>query len=369
MDFKKYVTYFLEKVKFYWKRLTFKHKAIMATMAVVIIALCTTGIFVKSYVDEQNLSPQMKLFKKDGTMFMLVSKRVSENKDNVAYIKGNTAPHSDVKVGYGIFGDTTTADSNGKFILRYEDHIQENTNIKITARVSGKSITRIVTILPSPQIQKKIENKNQQIKKYKYEAKKIKKLDLKGVSYIDAKREILKISANTDVKSQSNTSEIKEVDDSEKVTDIIVNQDKNGISVILSLDPSDADKKALADEKEQLSKEKEAAASKEKYIKNVEAYEVRFKDYALEYLIDKNTSTIYQMSTADTYVAQSKFTGNMDSKIEFNLDGLRMIAYHHYVGQPAAAYFNDETGNSNKAWQKDPETFKKQYFPKVNLPF
>lgn len=59
----------------------------------------------------------------------------------------------------------------------------------------------------------------------------------------------------------------------------------------------------------------------------------------------------------------------MDSRINFNLDGLEMIAFHHYVGNDAVAIFNDASHNSNKAQKMDPETVNTKYFKDINLPF
>ncbi|MGK4064216.1 hypothetical protein AB0Y39_09150 [Weissella paramesenteroides] len=369
MKFKEYVTILMGKVKLYWLKLTFKTKVIILMSISLAIILVSIGFVIKSHINNQNLSPQMKRFKRDGTMFMLIPEEVNENENHVVKIKGNTIPQADIRIGYGIFGDTTTADKHGDFTLVYDDDLSEKTNIKITANIHGKSIARIVTVLPSPQVLKEIENNNKQIKEYEQEYQKVKKLKLKGKSYIDAKREISEISSNIDVKSQSNNSEIKEVSESERVTDITSNQDENGVSVMLSLEPSDEAKRDLAAKKALIKEEKDKAIAKEKYLNNLEAYEVPFQEYAIEYLIDKNTSTIYERTTDDASISQSKFTGDMDSKIEFNLDGLQMIAYHHYAGNKAVAFFNDATGNSNEAHSMNPETVRDQYFQKVNLTY
>ncbi|WP_251920910.1 hypothetical protein, partial [Leuconostoc citreum] len=81
--------------------------------------------------------------------------------------------------------------------------------------------------------------------------------------------------------------------------DVKVKQTNNGVSVELYLEPSDSAKKTLADKKASEQKSKDLEAAKNKYKENVKAYEVRFNDYAIEYLIDKNTSTIYETTTDD----------------------------------------------------------------------
>ena len=369
MNFNKYGALLKEKVKSYWFKLTFKNKARTIMIAVCIIASFGIGFAIKSYISNQNLSPQMQQFKKNGTMFMLIPEEVNENENHAVQIKGNTVPKAYVRVGYGILGDTTTADKNGDFTLVYDDDLSEKTNIKITADIHGKSIAKIVTVSPSPQVLKEIENNNKQIKEYEQEYQKIKKLNLKGMSYIDAKREISKISSNIDIKSQSNNSEIKNVSKTGKVTDVVINQDENGVSALLSLEPSDKAKKELSAKKALIKENKDKVIAKKKYIDNLEAYEVHFQEYAIEYLVDMNTSTIYERTTDDSSISQSKFVGDMDSRIEFNLDGLQMIAYHHYVGDKAVAFFNDATGNSSKAFSMNSETMREQYFQNVNIPY
>ncbi|MCT3074102.1 hypothetical protein EFN64_10335 [Leuconostoc citreum] len=59
----------------------------------------------------------------------------------------------------------------------------------------------------------------------------------------------------------------------------------------------------------------------------------------------------------------------MDEKISFNLDGLEMTAFNHYVGNDSVAIFNDSSGNSNKASEMNPETTKSTYLKSLNLPF
>lgn len=162
---------------------------------------------------------------------------------------------------------------------------------------------------------------------------------------------------------------LTEVSDTDIVTDVKVKQTNNGVSVELYLEPSDSAKKTLADKKASEQKSKDLEAAKNKYKENVKAYEVRFNDYAIEYLIDKNTSTIYETTTDDHSISQSKFTGSMDEKISFNLDGLEMTAFNHYVGNDSVAIFNDSSGNSNKASEMNPETTKSTYFKSLNLPF
>ena len=375
------------QLKDYWKQLSIKSKAIVIAVLAIVVALFCAGVSIKSYLDNQKLSPEMRLFKKDGTMFLLISKQTSENKDGIAYIKGNTAPNSRVKVGYGILGDSTTADRDGNFTLHYDDNIKKNTNIKITSETRGKSISKLITVLPKPQIQKEILRKNKQIKMYKHLSNKVDALNLYGQTYAEAKQKIFKISPEIYVTSKSNNSEIPQTTDSDEITDVNINQDDDGVSVLLSLEPGDEAKQAFADnqaelkakkaakkakkaaEKAKLAQQQADEDAKQEYIKNVEAYEVRFRDYALEYLIDKNTSTIYFSTSDDSFVSQSAFTGDMDSRIEFNLDGLAMIAYHHYAGQSAVAYFNDATGNSNKAVLHDTVMARQLYFPNVDLPF
>ncbi|MBZ5985227.1 hypothetical protein KIJ05_08895 [Leuconostoc gelidum subsp. gasicomitatum] len=367
MDWKEYAKNIFGKIKNFWFNLSVKKKFLTIAIVAAAITMIFAGSIVKTHFDNKNLSPQMLQFKKDGTMFIELPEKVNENNNHTVYIKGQTAPKSHVQIGYGIFGDTTTSDNNGKFTLSYDDNIQQDTNIKITAKLNGKQKSRIITVVPSPKRQQEIKNKSKQINQYKKEAHDVESLVLKNKSFSDAKAMVLGISSSIDVKS--NNKEITNVTDSDKVTDIKVNQTDTGVSVLLYLEPSDSAKKALADKKAEEQKSKDIENAKSNYKKNIEAYEVKFHDYAIEYLIDKNTSTIYETTTDDSSVSQSKFTGDMDTRINFDLDGLQMIAYHHYAGNNAVAYFNDTSQNSNKAYKMDPEATKNNYFKSINLPF
>lgn len=369
MDWAKLIKDTFEKIGKFWLGLSVKKKVLTVSGILGIVIIISTGAIIKAHFDNKNLSPQMLQFKKDGTMFIEVPAKVSENNNHLVYIKGRTAPKANVRIGYGILGDTTTSDSNGKFTLSYDDNLQQKTNIKITAQLNGKQISRIVTVLPSPKVQQKIRDKNKQIKHYKKISREVENLTLKDKSFSDAKSMILGISSSIDINSESNNKEITDVTDSDKVTDVQVNQTDTGVSVLLYLEPSDSAKKALAEKKAEKKKEQDILNARNEYMKKVVAYEVQFNEYAIEYLIDMNTSTIYERTTDDSSISQSKFTGDMDTRIDFDLDGLQMIAYHRYVGNDSVAYFNDETGNSNKAYKTDTETTKNLYFKSLNLPF
>lgn len=369
MNWKAYTNKAINKIKFFWHKLSIKQKILIVAVSFLALSVAAIGLMIKSHANNESLSPQMVQFKKDGTMFIELPEKVSENDEHIAHISGQTAPKAHVQIGYGIFGDTTTADNNGNFTLNYDDNIQENTNIKITASLNGKKISRLVTVLPGPKVQAAIESKNKQISQYQKTAQGIATLAIKDKSFSEAKTMILAVSPSVEVKSQSNNNDIPNVSDSDKVTDFKVNTTDTGVSVVLYLEPNDTEKKVVADKKAQEKKDRDAVEARNNFKNNVEAYEVRFKDYAIEYLIDKNTSTIYETTTDDPSVSQSKFTGDMDSRINFNLDGLEMIAFHHYVGNDAVAIFNDVSHNSNKARKMDPETVKTKYFKDINLPF
>lgn len=369
MNWKAYTNKAINNIKFFWHKLSIKQKILIVAVSFLALSVAATGSMIKSHANNESLSPQMVQFKKDGTMFIELPEKVSENDEHIAHISGQTAPKAHVQIGYGIFGDTTTADNNGNFTLNYDDNIQENTNIKITASLNGKKISRLVTVLPGPKVQAAIESKNKQISQYQKTAQGIATLAIKDKSFSEAKTMILAVSPSVEVKSQSNNNDIPNVSDSDKVTDFKYNTTDTGVSVVLYLEPNDTEKKVVADKKAQEQKDKDAVEARNNFKNNVEAYEVRFKDYAIEYLIDKNTSTIYETTTDDPSVSQSKFTGDMDSRINFNLDGLEMIAFHHYVGNDDVAIFNDASHNSNKARKMDPETVKTKYFKDINLPF
>ncbi|WP_419426714.1 hypothetical protein [Leuconostoc mesenteroides] len=229
-------------------------------------------------------------------------------------------------------------------------------------------MSKIVTVVPRPERPHTIGQKNKRTKQYKKEAVAVKKMSLKTKSFTEAKSSIQGISSSIVVTSKSNDNEITEVSDTEIVSDVRVTQTNNGVSVELYLEPSDSAQKTLADKKASEQKSKDLEAAKNKYKENVKAYEVRFNDYAIEYLIDKNTSTIYETTTDYNSISQSKFTGSMDENISFNLDGLEMTAFNHYVGNDSVAIFNDSSGNSNKSSEMNPETTKSTYFKSLNLP-
>ena len=369
MDLKENTKRFLAKIDDFWHNLSVKKKFQTIGIALFIIVIAIAGSIVKTNIDNSKLSPQMLEFKKNGTLFLELPEKVNENNNHIVHIKGQVAPKSRVQIGFGIFGDTTTADATGSFQLTYDDNIQQNTNIKITTKYNNKQMSKIVTVVPSPERLHTIEQKNKRTKQYKKEAVAVKKMSLKTKSFTEAKSSIQGISSSIVVTSKSNDNEVTEVSDTDIVTDVKVKQTNNGVSVELYLEPSDSAKKTLADKKASEQKSKDLEAAKNKYKENVKAYEVRFNDYAIEYLIDKNTSTIYETTTDDHSISQSKFTGSIDEKISFNLDGLEMTAFNHYVGNDSVAIFNDSSGNSNKASEMNPETTKSAYFKSLNLPF
>lgn len=368
MDWKKYRSDLFSNIKAYWHKMTLKMKYLTIGIGLGVILLIIVGSIVKTNIDNRNLSPQLRQFKKDGTLFIDMPKQISEDENHVAKIKGKTAPKAHIQIGYGIFGDTTSSDNQGNFTLNYDDNIKKNTNIKIKSSINGTHISRIITIFPSPKIQKELANKVEQKNKNQHDATKLNSLELNGKSLIDAKKLISQVSSTIKVESQSNNQDIPNISDSDKVTDININQSDTDVSVMLSIEPSDKEKNIFANKQGTAKKEKDEFQAKEKYKNNMAAYEVSFQDYAIEYLIDKNTSTVYERTTDDSSISQSKFTGDMDTAIDFNLDGLQMHAYHHYAGSDAVAYFNNP-GISNKATKQEPKYIKDKYFQNVNLPF
>ena len=82
---------------------------------------------------------------------------------------------------------------------------------------------------------------------------------------------------------------------------------------------------------------------------SVKFYVVDFKDYSLYYMIDEINHIVKFRTSDDPSVSESIYTGDMDSRIVFNLDGLRMTAHNHYVGNVSTAIFTDANGTQNKA--------------------
>ncbi|MCT3073713.1 hypothetical protein EFN64_08175, partial [Leuconostoc citreum] len=230
----------MSKIDDFWHNLSVKKKFQTIGIALFIIVIAIAGSIVKTNIDNSKLSPQMLEFKKNGTLFLELPEKVNENNNHIVHIKGQVAPKSRVQIGFGIFGDTTTADATGSFQLTYDDNIQQNTNIKITTKYNNKQMSKIVTVVPSPERLHTIEQKNKRTKQYKKEAVAVKKMSLKTKSFTEAKSSIQGISSSIVVTSKSNDNEVTEVSDTDIVTDVKVKQTNNGVSVELYLEPSDS---------------------------------------------------------------------------------------------------------------------------------
>ena len=80
--------------------------------------------------------------------------KIIETDDNgLAKKKGKTTPNAEVKIGYGIFGNTTKSDSNGQFTLQYELK-KKSKVLRINIKKDQKKASQKITINAS---QKKID--------------------------------------------------------------------------------------------------------------------------------------------------------------------------------------------------------------------
>ncbi|GMA68914.1 hypothetical protein GCM10025879_01600 [Leuconostoc litchii] len=180
MDLKKNAKQFWSKINDFWHNLSANKKLLTSGITLFIIVMAIIGSIVKTNIDNSKLSLQMLEYKKNGTLFPELPEKADENINHIVYIKRQTASKSHVKIGFRIFGDTTTADANGYFKLTYDDNIQENTNIKITTKHNNIHISKIVTVVPSAKKLQAIEKQNKQIEQYKKEAEAVKKSSLKN---------------------------------------------------------------------------------------------------------------------------------------------------------------------------------------------
>lgn len=82
-------------------------------------------------------------------------KDVTVDKTGTATIEGTTLPNTDVRIGMGIIGDSTTSDEEGKFTLTYDlDEDSEDETIEVTAS-GDDDITKKVIVKQNPEIIKK----------------------------------------------------------------------------------------------------------------------------------------------------------------------------------------------------------------------
>ncbi|MFD1431810.1 hypothetical protein [Lacticaseibacillus yichunensis] len=83
-------------------------------------------------------------------LFLDVPTSIEADTGGNVTIKGKTLPDTDVKIGLGIIGDSTTSDEKGNFSLKYElSSEDESSTIKITAKSDDDKKTKSVTVKPN----------------------------------------------------------------------------------------------------------------------------------------------------------------------------------------------------------------------------
>jgi hypothetical protein len=133
-----------------------------------------------------------------------------------------------------------------------------------------------------------------------------------------------------------------------------------------------ASQKAASSSSESIAKASESSASSAGQAEQTKieavaqkyttSYTVVFKDYSIIYLINEKTKTIVMISSDDSKSAStSQYTGDFNSGIDFNMDGLAMHAHYKYVDIPNTLIIADERGNVNAARQADPAHTIKYY--------
>lgn len=81
-----------------------------------------------------------------------------------------------------------------------------------------------------------------------------------------------------------------------------------------------------------------------------EAYEVRFQDYAIYYLVSEKNKTI-TILTSDAPQTEyvSSYTGDFNNGVNFDWNGLKMRAHYKYWNNSSSIIVYDESGNENYA--------------------
>ena len=76
------------------------------------------------------------------------------DEDGKVRIKGSTSlPNTQVTIGMGIIGDSTTSDSKGDFILSYDMlNSLKTDSIKVTASIGDKKVTKTITLKQNQKI-------------------------------------------------------------------------------------------------------------------------------------------------------------------------------------------------------------------------
>lgn len=91
-------------------------------------------------------------------LLLNVPKEVTANENGEAIIEGTTSPNAEIKIGWGIIGDSTTADKDGKFKLTTSNNLSTDTEIEISGSLDGQSNSVKVKIKANEKIKATIQS-------------------------------------------------------------------------------------------------------------------------------------------------------------------------------------------------------------------
>lgn len=100
------------------------------------------------------------------------SEEIITDAEGQATINGVTNPGADVTIGFGIIGDSTTADSNGNFELAYELSGTDDSKITINAKLEGEKVSKDLLVKPNQEFLDKKKAEEEAKAKEEEEAKK-----------------------------------------------------------------------------------------------------------------------------------------------------------------------------------------------------
>ncbi|WP_270520883.1 hypothetical protein [Enterococcus asini] len=117
----------------------------------------TSSTAITSTTSETTVKTTASSSKETKISLTLESSEFTTDAEGIAIIKGTTTPKAKVKVGLGFLGDSTKADKNGLFQLKYELNNAEEKELKINVSFDGDKKSKKVIITPSQDFIAKIE--------------------------------------------------------------------------------------------------------------------------------------------------------------------------------------------------------------------
>lgn len=117
----------------------------------------TSSTAITSTTSQTTVKTTASSSKETKISLTLESSEFTTDAEGIAIIKGTTTPKAKVKVGLGFLGDSTKADKNGLFQLKYELNNAEEKELKINVSFDGDKKSKKVIITPSQDFIAKIE--------------------------------------------------------------------------------------------------------------------------------------------------------------------------------------------------------------------